>query len=152
MARNPHASYEASDHQRMPIIPKFTDYIANNLTTTVAGYALDARQGKTLDDKITSLNNSLPRYSLVVLYPLTASTRPASCGANGATHFVWRLSSGLKRFCVASPIFYATRNDLWLSIATISDNAIDIIFHNESDASIVITDSMFSIRVMVELD
>lgn len=47
MARNPHASYEASDHQRMPIIP-----IANNLTTTVSGYALDARQGKVLNDKI----------------------------------------------------------------------------------------------------
>lgn len=47
MARNPHASYEASDHQRMPIIP-----IANNLTTTVSGYALDARQGKALNDKM----------------------------------------------------------------------------------------------------
>lgn len=51
MARNPHASYEASDHQRMPIIP-----IANNLTTTSAGYALDARQGKALNDKF-NVNN-----------------------------------------------------------------------------------------------
>ena len=47
MARNPHASYEPSDHQRTPIIP-----IANNVTTTASGYVLDARQGKVLNDKI----------------------------------------------------------------------------------------------------
>ena len=33
--------------------------LANNLVTTEEGYALDARQGKELDDKITALNNSL---------------------------------------------------------------------------------------------
>lgn len=33
--------------------------VANNLTTNVAGYALDARQGKALQDHITSLNGSL---------------------------------------------------------------------------------------------
>ena len=31
--------------------------IANNLTTTEANFVLDARQGKTLQDQITSLNN-----------------------------------------------------------------------------------------------
>lgn len=33
--------------------------VANNLVTTAAGLVLDARQGKALDDKITSLNSSL---------------------------------------------------------------------------------------------
>jgi len=33
-----------------------TANVVNNLLTTVAGYALDARQGKALDDKITALN------------------------------------------------------------------------------------------------
>ena len=33
--------------------------LINNLTTTEAGYALDARQGKALDDKITEINGSL---------------------------------------------------------------------------------------------
>lgn len=33
--------------------------IANNLTTTQEGYALDARQGKALDDKVTQLNSAL---------------------------------------------------------------------------------------------
>ncbi len=35
------------------------DNVANNLVTTNAGYALDARQGKALDDKITGINGSL---------------------------------------------------------------------------------------------
>lgn len=34
-----------------------TANVVNNLLTTQAGYALDARQGKTLDDKITALNS-----------------------------------------------------------------------------------------------
>lgn len=33
--------------------------LINNLTTTEAGFGLDARQGKALDDKITEINDSL---------------------------------------------------------------------------------------------
>ena len=36
-----------------------TANVVNNLLTTAAGYALDARQGKALDDKITALNGKL---------------------------------------------------------------------------------------------
>ena len=36
-----------------------TANVVNNLLTTAAGYALDARQGKALDDKITTLNSKL---------------------------------------------------------------------------------------------
>lgn len=36
-----------------------TSKIVNSLLTTAAGFALDARQGKVLDDKITSLNSNL---------------------------------------------------------------------------------------------
>ncbi len=36
-----------------------TSSVVNNLLTTAAGYALDARQGKALDDKITALNGKL---------------------------------------------------------------------------------------------
>ena len=36
-----------------------TSSIVNNLLTTAAGYALDARQGKALDDKISALNGRL---------------------------------------------------------------------------------------------
>lgn len=36
--------------------------LINNLTTTEAGFGLDARQGKALDDKITEINGSLKTY------------------------------------------------------------------------------------------
>ena len=36
--------------------------VANNLTTTGEGYALDARQGKTLNDSITSLDGVASKY------------------------------------------------------------------------------------------
>lgn len=35
-----------------------TSTVANNLTTTTSGYVLDARQGKTLNDSITTLNST----------------------------------------------------------------------------------------------
>ena len=37
--------------------------IANNLTTTTTGIALDATQGKALNDKITTLNSNLIKYA-----------------------------------------------------------------------------------------
>lgn len=37
--------------------------LINNLTTTEAGFGLDARQGKALDDKITEINGSLNNNS-----------------------------------------------------------------------------------------
>lgn len=36
--------------------------LINNLTTTEAGFGLDARQGKVLDDKITEINGSLLKF------------------------------------------------------------------------------------------
>lgn len=39
--------------------------IANNLTTEEEGYALDARQGKTLNDKITEVNTGLSERAVI---------------------------------------------------------------------------------------
>lgn len=41
--------------------------VANNLTTNVAGYALDARQGKELQDQLTALNGSLNNKADIVI-------------------------------------------------------------------------------------
>lgn len=41
-----------------------TANLINNLTTTEAGFGLDARQGKALDDKITEINGSLKEIKL----------------------------------------------------------------------------------------
>ena len=42
--------------------------LINNLTTTEAGFGLDARQGKALDDKITEINGSLNTNMLNISY------------------------------------------------------------------------------------
>mgnify|MGYP000283901295 CR=1 FL=1 len=39
--------------------------LINNLTTTEAGFGLDARQGKALDDKITEINGSLGTFDFI---------------------------------------------------------------------------------------
>ena len=41
--------------------------LINNLTTTEAGFGLDARQGKALDDKITEINGSIKNSSEIKL-------------------------------------------------------------------------------------
>lgn len=51
-----------TDLSEKPVIPSGTAAacgVVNNLTTTVAGYVLDARQGKVLKDEINTLNGSL---------------------------------------------------------------------------------------------
>lgn len=45
--------------------------LINNLTTTEAGFGLDARQGKALDDKITELNGSLNNKIGRIIYPFS---------------------------------------------------------------------------------
>lgn len=42
--------------------------LINNLTTTEAGFGLDARQGKALDDKITEINGSLNNKADIVIH------------------------------------------------------------------------------------
>ena len=45
--------------------------LINNLTTTEAGFGLDARQGKALDDKITEINGSLKNKIGKIVYPVS---------------------------------------------------------------------------------
>ena len=116
MARNPHASYEASDHQRMPIIPKFTDYIANNLTTTVAGFALDARQGKILNDTklnianvVNNLTTTVAGYALDARQGKTLDDKITSL--NNSLSIKWPIKT---QYCQAGA------NNTWHKIFTIS--------------------------------
>lgn len=54
-----------------------TGSLINNATCTESGKALDARMGKTLQDQITSLNDSLPRMqSYGFRYPFTSNGIP----------------------------------------------------------------------------
>ena len=66
-----------------------TSSVVNNLLTTAAGYALDARQGKALDDKITALNG---KYTVDVVWlglgdivGYGVKTGSVSCAKSGYT-------------------------------------------------------------------
>ena len=55
--------------------------LINNLTTTEAGFGLDARQGKALDDKITKINGSLKTYEMKILSIVDSNFATANrCG------------------------------------------------------------------------
>ena len=58
--------------------------IANNLTTTSSGYVLDARQGKALNDNLTTVNTTLS----TVAAELTRQDSPTSGGQSAFTAFV----------------------------------------------------------------
>lgn len=74
--------------------------LINNLTTTEAGFGLDARQGKALDDKITEINGSLNN---VATKNDISALNPAS-GIKLFTNFsIGRLGAGWYR--VAEVIF-----------------------------------------------
>lgn len=53
--------------------------LINNLTTTEAGFGLDARQGKALDDKITEINGSLNQIVVDVSDKLDTNLVSGSC-------------------------------------------------------------------------
>lgn len=59
--------------------------IVNNLTTTVANKALDARQGKALDDKILELNRNLEMSAMIVDADTSAEYPTASMYVNSKT-------------------------------------------------------------------
>lgn len=72
-----------------------TANLINNLTTTEAGFGLDARQGKALDDKITEINGSLNN----VATKNDISALNPSSGIKLYTDFsIGRLGAGWYRF------------------------------------------------------
>ena len=49
--------------------------LANNLTTTTAGYALDARQGKALKDQVDQLNTKIAKVNYARTIAVSANTQ-----------------------------------------------------------------------------
>lgn len=81
--------------------------LANNVTTTQTGYALDARQGKVLNDNITKINSDLYVGSSNKQISLTEINNP-SCDMHGYIGSLTAEAIGLK------PLFYSvyqTYND-----------------------------------------
>lgn len=86
-----------------------TANVVNNLLTTQAGYALDARQGKTLDDKITALNSNLKKQYV-------QSGRASTQNVNGY----------FRQAQIAFPKAYKTVPHVVATILNYQTNAIDV--------------------------
>lgn len=79
---------------------------ANNLTTTASGYALDARQGKALNDKVTQLNSALGRDT-ETFNNITIDETPYS---GECTCYIFTIPSAGMQF---ARIFTTDNDDLW---------------------------------------
>lgn len=86
-----------------------TANVVNNLLTTAAGYALDARQGKALDDKITALNSNLKKQYV-------QSGRASTQNVNGY----------FRQAQIAFPKAYKTVPHVVATILNYQTNAIDV--------------------------
>lgn len=93
---------------------------ANNLITTTAGYLLDARQGKALDDKISELNtNKITKGDDDVLY-INGKVLPMSKGIGElpvySMHLMWHKTDG---WCVV--IYFMYNNESYYGRAKLTD-------------------------------
>lgn len=86
-----------------------TANVVNNLLTTAAGYALDARQGKALDDKITALNSNLKKQYV-------QSGRASTQNVNGY----------FRQAQIAFPKAYKTVPHVVATLLNYQTNAIDV--------------------------
>lgn len=69
--------------------------LINNLTTTEAGFGLDARQGKALDDKITEINGSLNLRELTKILFNGKSTVITGCISGNTKIAVFGYPNGI---------------------------------------------------------
>lgn len=96
--------------------------LINNLTTTEAGFGLDARQGKALDDKITEINGSLMQEIIIndcdtaasIIELLNKSKRSIGKGTIGELQ-----DSAIKNFLGTVPNFH---NYVWVYAKLIHTN------------------------------
>lgn len=96
--------------------------VLNNLTTTTAGYALDAREGKTLADNVSTLNDAFVTLNLVSATRMTGQATTGATGNialgdlpnDGMTAVVAPLASGTSTFLRA---WVSPTNNTWFLTA-----------------------------------
>lgn len=76
-----------------------TSKVINNLLTTKAGYALDARQGKVLQDQVSEINSNLSELNtgLKNLISTSSYTQAYTIAANGYTDVIINTAVSGKR-------------------------------------------------------
>lgn len=69
-------AYLAGDDEELPSVSPVLreSSLQNNLVTTLPNYPLDARQGKVLDDKITTLNSNLTEFASIISVDFPSAT------------------------------------------------------------------------------
>ena len=87
-----------------------TDRLANNLTTTATEYALDARQGKALNDKITSMQSSF-QAGVDTLY-----NKCVSCGSTPSNKTPTAISNSIQS--IYNNRYSSGRNDVYKTSKT----------------------------------
>lgn len=87
--------------------------LANNCTTTVEGFALDARQGKELMDRINELNRDLGRVNVYV-------------GSDGKLHFVNSGGADSVLPFNNKPAYYTVSTGRELAVSTYAEESIKI--------------------------
>nr|DAW61224.1 MAG TPA: hypothetical protein [Caudoviricetes sp.] len=109
--------------------------LINNLTTTEAGFGLDARQGKALDDKITEINGSLKKLTV---YSETIT---------GTTSYDASFSTGLS--CNSVIVLNAYTNDsnggIEVAIVSVEDGTYYARCYDKSDG--YLTDKKITIHI-----
>lgn len=111
--------------------------VANNLTTNVAGYALDARQGKALQDQITSLNGSLkiegnPNVTIV---NGAGEVLNYKCGNLSMISIEITPSKITHGLILATGIYTPVRS-FYLSFITIDGHAVPLVLNSNGELSI----------------
>ena len=116
--------------------------LINNLTTTEAGFGLDARQGKALDDKITEINGSLNSKKVPTIGIENIFTGNPFCIVNNGSDVIsvqtdWDIDNGGYRVeNIKYPAGTATNLTVSLSLPANSIVIVDVNTLNEENIDI----------------
>lgn len=110
--------------------------VVNNLTTTASGYALDARQGKTLQDQITSLNDSLQNVGALSSAPATWNGDYTLSFQTPLTNYRFLLLIGRYNYIVEAVVLIPTTAALGSRVRVVyKDNFAQIDFNSSGTSA-----------------
>lgn len=114
--------------------------VVNNLTTTSSGYALDARQGKALNDKLSwSEPSSVTGTANSISLPSTWQEASVRVGLGGSRYFMFQLTKG--NFNFAASTAYNIRNGYYANSGNNAYVSINIITNTNGSAEINLSDA-----------
>ena len=114
--------------------------VVNNLTTTSSGYALDARQGKALNDKMSwSEPSSVTGTANSITLPSTWQEASVRVGLGGSRYFMFQLTKG--NFNFAASTAYNIRSGYYANSGNNAYVSINIITNTNGSAELNLSDA-----------